>query len=168
MAKRRRQAKKTVLFIGEGITEQAFLDYLKSIYISRGCGLSVKVQAANGGSPACILDYAIKQTRNRAYDRVAVLLDTDKEWGQKVKQDAKKNKIELIGSAPCIEGLILQLLKQPVPYASDNCKKQCQKLFKEKLTQKESYAEYLPIEYLDDIKAEFPVMERILIYFGDH
>lgn len=165
MAKRRRQAKKTVLFIGEGITEQAFLDYLKSIYISRGCGLSVKVQAANGGSPACILDYAIKQTRNRAYDRVAVLLDTDKEWGQKVKQDAKKNKIELIGSAPCIEGLILQLLKQPVPYASDDCKKHGQKLFKGKLTQKESYAEHLPMEYLADIKAEFPVLERILSYY---
>ena len=36
-------ARHTVLLVGEGKTECAFLKHLKSMYISRGCGVAVKI-----------------------------------------------------------------------------------------------------------------------------
>lgn len=165
MVKKRRKAKKTGLLVGEGPTDKAFLEYLKSLYIVRDCGISLKIQAANGGSPACIVEYALKQSKNKAYDKVAVLMDTDKPWGEKLERKAKANKIGLIGSTPCIEGLILAMLDKPVPYESHTCKLECNKLFTRKLIDKESYQQHLTKEYIEDIRFSVPALEQILSYY---
>ena len=39
----RRAARHTILLVGEGATDWAFLKYIKSLYIIRGCGVSAKV-----------------------------------------------------------------------------------------------------------------------------
>ena len=65
--------------VGEGTTDWAFLKYIKSLYIIRGCGVSAKVLNARGKGPDHVVDYAIRQRQNAAYDRIIALLDSDLE-----------------------------------------------------------------------------------------
>ena len=42
------KAQRTLLIVGEGRHEEAFLNYLKQLYVPRGCGLSVTIKNARG------------------------------------------------------------------------------------------------------------------------
>ena len=59
----KRTVQTTVLIVGEGDTEKAFLDYLKSLYVTRGCGVSVTIRNAHGKGPINVVDTAIRQSR---------------------------------------------------------------------------------------------------------
>ncbi|MEI8172085.1 MAG: hypothetical protein WCH07_01225 [Deltaproteobacteria bacterium] len=50
----------TMLAVGEGETERAFLQFLKSLYNKRDDGISIKVNYAGGGDPECVIDHAVK------------------------------------------------------------------------------------------------------------
>ena len=52
----RRQARKTVLVVGEGHSEVAFLRHLKSLYAPRSCGVAVNISNAHGKGPAHVID----------------------------------------------------------------------------------------------------------------
>jgi len=106
----RRPVLTTVLLVGEGKTEVAFLSHLKSLYIQRNCGIKLTIKNAHGKGPEYIVDFAVRQRSNAAYDRVAVLLDTDLTWSEAVKKRARKNRLVLLGSDPCIEGFLLKIL----------------------------------------------------------
>ena len=69
-ARKRRTAYHTVLVVGEGTTECAFLRHIKTLYNSRGCGVSVTIRNAHGKGPDHVVDYAIRQCRNAEYDRI--------------------------------------------------------------------------------------------------
>ena len=90
----RRSVSHTVLLVGEGTTEQAFLRYIKSLYISRGCGVGVTIRNAHGKGPDHVVDYAIRPCRNAAYDQVVVLLDTDLEMSAVVRRRARTRKVQ--------------------------------------------------------------------------
>lgn len=79
-AQAQREAKTTVLIVGEGDTEKAFLDHLKLHYVTRGCGVSVTTRNAHGKGPENVVDVAIKHARGADYSIVAVLMDTDLPW----------------------------------------------------------------------------------------
>jgi len=100
----------TVLLVGEGKTEVVFLSHLKSLYIQRENGIKLTIKNARGKGPEYIVDFAIRQRNNAAYDRVAVLLDTDLVWSDAVKKRARKNRLTLLGSNPCVEGFLLEIL----------------------------------------------------------
>ena len=72
-----RHAKRTVLIVGEGYSEVAFLEHLKSLNVERGRGISVKIGNTRGKGPDHVLDNAIRQSNNGAYDAIAVLMDTE-------------------------------------------------------------------------------------------
>ena len=76
----RRRAAKTAYILGEGDCDKAFLDYLCRLYVQRGGGITVRTDNAHGKGPEHIIDTAIRQTWNKAYDIKAVLLDTDLPW----------------------------------------------------------------------------------------
>ena len=54
MAKKRgyREQYETLLLVGEGETEVAFLSHVKALYAPRGCGLAIKVICARGKGAA--------------------------------------------------------------------------------------------------------------------
>ena len=115
-------------------TEQAFLRHIKSLYISRGCGVGVTIRNAHGKGPDHVVDYAIGQCRNAAYDRVVTLLDTDLLMSAAAHRRARSKKIHIIGSTPCIEGLLLKILDEYVPETSTECKQRCGGVLPEQLT----------------------------------
>ena len=109
MAKRKVQLA-TLLIVGEGAHEKAFLNHLRDLFDGRETGQKVKVQSSDGGSPRDIIKAAIK-SRHAAYDRRIVFMDSDIPLTDVDKSYAQKHKIELILSEPlCLEGMLLDIL----------------------------------------------------------
>ena len=59
----------TLLVVGEGPDDQAFIKHIKGLFYKRDCGKSVKVEAEDGGSPGNIISNAIRKFRSFAYDQ---------------------------------------------------------------------------------------------------
>jgi len=112
----------TVLIIGEGAVEEAFLKHLKSLFVvGRNPGISVCiVDAAGDGN---IVRVAEKRTKNRAYDKVLLLRDNDREMTATDIQKARSRGYKIITSDPCIEAFLLQILRQTPPRDTDSCKR---------------------------------------------
>ncbi|HHJ20835.1 MAG TPA: RloB domain-containing protein [Gammaproteobacteria bacterium] len=158
----RRVARHTVLLVGEGTTECAFLKHIKALYISRGCGVSAAIRNAHGKGPDHVVDYAIRQCRNAAYDRVVVLLDTDLAMSAAVRKRARSRKIQVIGSTPCVEGLLLSILGERVPGNSAACKAQCGRALPARLTAPEDYQTHFPKDVLDGRRADVSELDELL------
>jgi len=86
------KAQRTLLIVGEGADEMAFLTHVKSLFITRGCGLSVKIKNAQGKGAKHVVEWTIRQQAIAAYDTVAVLVDTDTDWSDSVSRLATKKK----------------------------------------------------------------------------
>ena len=158
----RRAALHTVLLVGEGKTECAFLGHIKSLYISRGCGVSAKIRNAHGKGPDHVVDYAIRLRRNAAYNRVTVLLDTHLEMSAAMQKRAKSKKIQIIGSTPCIEGLLLKILDKPVPVTCAECKIRVNDTLPTPLTNPDNYEVDFPKGVLEERRHEVPELETLL------
>ncbi|MBN1517689.1 hypothetical protein JXA32_14090 [Candidatus Sumerlaeota bacterium] len=113
--KKHRQAKHTCLLMGEGPTEQAFLIYLKELYLARDSGISCKVENAGGGSPDSIIHTTKKRLRNAAFDRCIVLMNGDRKWPNILLKTISGTKVSFSKSEPCIESLFLRILNCHVP-----------------------------------------------------
>lgn len=161
-ARKRRTAYHTVLVVGEGTTECAFLRHIKSLYNSRGCGVSVTIRNAHGKGPDHVVDYAIRQCRNAEYDRIVTLLDTDLPMSAAVRKRARSKKVRIIGSIPCIEGLLLKILGEHVPATSGECKQRCGGILPERLTLSEDYSEHFPKDLLDGRRESIPELGALL------
>jgi hypothetical protein len=158
----KRKTNKTVLIVGEGDTEKAFLDRLKALYVARDSGVSAKVLNAHGGSPEYIVEFAIRQLKQADYQLVAVLMDTDVPWSQQVRAMVASKKIVLVGAYPCCDGLLLQILGQPVPDQSDRCKEALAKVLGGKATVPELLAKHLSKELLEKQHAHVAALDELL------
>lgn len=98
----------TILLVGEGAAEEAFLTHLKRLYVPRGSGLKVFVRNARGKGAKHVVEWASRQIG--AYDKRAVLLDTDQDWSDAVARKAKASKIVVCKSEPHFEAMMLRLL----------------------------------------------------------
>lgn len=122
MTRKLRKQRKTLLIVGEGQTEHAFLKYLVSLFCRDKQGPKVTVENAHGKGPENILNTAIRIKRRASYDKTVAVLDTDIPWTQSLKREARSNNVELVGNDPCIEGLFLRLLGETVPNTTAECK----------------------------------------------
>jgi hypothetical protein len=144
-----RKAAITVLLVGEGATEKAFLDHLKSLYVTRGCGVSVAIRDAHGKGPDNVVNFAIRQSKVAAYDVRAVLMDTDLEWNASIRKAARNSRICLIGSTPCCDGLMLSILGLHVPAASDQCKEAIVRRLQTRPLTPEAFSKDFPKELIE-------------------
>lgn len=101
---------RTLLIVGEGETEVAFLNHVKGIYAPRGCGLKVTIKNAHGKGARHVVEMAARHSRAADYDTVAVLLDTDQDWSDAVAKKARDLKIRVLKSEPFFEAVLLRLI----------------------------------------------------------
>ncbi|HIF9056028.1 TPA: hypothetical protein ACX6MG_000003 [Photobacterium damselae] len=133
----KRPIKETLVIVGEGYAEAAFLNHLKSIY---GIGNpKVTAKSAGGKGPSNVIGDALGTLKGSGCDRVAALLDTDLVWPKTKVKEAQQKKIILVGSVPCLEGLLLNIVGESVPNNSDACKKMLHPRLDGKETDKNSY-----------------------------
>lgn len=149
--KKKRQASKTLLLFGEGFGEEMFLKHLKSLYLSRDSGISIKIYNGKGGTPYNII---IDADRTGAYDRKIVILDNDKMKTEmaKARQEAINRSIELIENTPCLEHLLISILdKKPNGKNSNWCKDEFESKYidKKKRGEPSEYIKLFPKKLLD-------------------
>ncbi|ANT65127.1 RloB domain-containing protein [Prosthecochloris sp. CIB 2401] len=165
MARYKREIKKTLLVVGEGDSEKAFLQHLRSLYCTRGDGVKVTIRNAHGKGPDNVVNFAIRQLNVCSYDACVVVLDTDIPWTERLKKKAKKANIELVGSSPCLEGFLLLILGTYPPEQSVQCKKDIKRFLGIDLTEWESYASSFPKTLLEDARLKISQLDRLLRYY---
>ena len=155
---------KTLLIVGEGETEVAFLTHLKALYAPRGCGLTVRVVCAHGKGAKHVVEVAIRQSQNAAFDCVAALLDTDTDWSAKVQRRAEEHRIHLLLSQPRIEAMLLRALGQKTGHSKDDQKKRLAQALKDPLVAG-SYAAAFDMSTLQNARQRERVIDELLQLF---
>ncbi len=161
------KAQHTVLIVGEGRHEEAFLNHLKRLYVSRECGLSVTIKNARGKGAWHVINWTARQMANAAYDEAAALLYTDADWNENTSTLARAKKIQVLKSEPCFEAMMLRLLRQPTVGDAHALKKQFAAFVKNDATQREHYATCFDKESLQEGKHREPTIAALLKLFGD-
>ena len=154
--------KRTLLIIGEGADEKAFLSYLKEQLVPRGAGLVVTIKNAKGKGAKGVLDYTIRQARIAEYDTVAALFDTDTDWSDALKKQAKSHKIVLLKSEPCFETMLLRLLGITPELESKKLKAQFAPFVNNDATLKDNYAEHFNLKTLVAMQQTESTIEQLL------
>ncbi len=135
-----RKAQRTLLIVGEGRHEEAFLNHLKRHYVQRDCGLSVTIKNARGKGAQHVIKWTARQIANAEYDTVAVLLDTDTDWNPKTEKMAKANRIHVLKSEPCFEAMMLRLIGKTATGNAQSLKKQFAPYVNNDATLRDHYA----------------------------
>ncbi len=133
-----RRTKPTVLFVGEGKTEVAFIKHLKRLYQPER-NPPVRIDIENGKDSGQVLRTGLKVTAMKQYDVVVCLFDLDKALPKGDMRKAKAKKFILIGAKPCIEGFMLDILEQAKPHHSSECKNKMHPKLTGKETETNSY-----------------------------
>ena len=160
------QAQKTLLIVGEGYDERAFLKYLRPLLAPRGCGLTVTVKPAGGKTAKHIIEWTIRQVANVEYDNVAVMLDTDTDWSPEIAKLAKDNGITVLTSEPCFEALLLRIIGKPSNGDAASLKKVFAKYVNNDAMQSENYSKHFDKEKLIAARLKEPSIDSLLKLFG--
>lgn len=160
------KARRTLLIVGEGRHEEAFLNHVKQLYAPRGCGLSVTIKNARGKGAKHVIEWTIRQAAIAKYDTVAAMLDTDTDWTQAVAKQAKAKRIQVLASDPCFDAVMLRLLgKEPSAGASAS-KQQLAPYVNHDPTQRQSYELHFGAARLESCRMHEPIIDALLKLMG--
>lgn len=160
---KRRQVARTVLLVGEGDSEVAFLQHLKALYVTRGCGVAVTIKNARGKGAAHVVDVAVRQSRNAAFDLKAALLDTDTDWNDKTRATARKAKVQVVAADPCLEALLLTAHEHPVQgKTAANLKQEFSARFGAAALEPRVYERHFSQEVMEKARLRSPELEQLL------
>ena len=79
----------TLIVVGEGPCDKAFLAYMKSLYDVKETGQKVKLDAADGGNPSIMLKDMDRKYKHADYDKRVLFIDSDGEVTQDILPDQK-------------------------------------------------------------------------------
>ena len=151
--KKRRYSNRTLLMFGEGLGEEIFLKYLRSIY-SKNSGTSIKIRNGRGGNAVDIVLDAMREPGD--FDRRIVILDNDKPKNEmdSARNQASKLAVELIENSPCLEATLLSILRSGQSFASRDsvwCKKEFESNYLDKKRRMDisEYGKFFPKILLD-------------------
>jgi hypothetical protein len=159
--------KRTVLLVGEGPAEWAFLKHVIGCFCDRAGPVAAKAENAHGGSPETVVSTARKLLCQRAYDRCLVLMDTDLPWPPRLPIKVGQTRMSYVGSSPCLEGLLLRVLRHP-RITTQASVDQCKRVFHdnyvpwEHRTEPQAYARCLPRDLLLQRRVDSRELDTIL------
>ncbi|MFZ2987854.1 RloB domain-containing protein [Ideonella sp.] len=157
-----REQRRTALLVGEGLAEQVFLNHLKALYVLRGVK-SVTIKNAKGKGGATVLDFAIRQWQQAAYDEVGALLDTDAQWSDAQRALARRKQVQVFESDPCLEALLLRVAGLAVPAGDSAAHKRA---FKDRWGAEahnaKVYEKFFGLAILDAARERVPELEAIV------
>lgn len=155
--------------VGEGPSERIFLQHLKTLFWCKNCDHNVKIDNANGGAPELIVHRANQLIANMSYSKCAIILDTDRPWEEAdllriIRDQNPSVEISVIGSTPCLEGLMLNIIERKYPRKSDECKKRFRAKYIEDRYRRDSrkYAIVFPEEVIDEASKRIEGLDLII------
>ena len=156
---------RTLLIVGEGYHEEAFLNHVKQLYAPRGCGLKVTIKNAHGKGAQQVIRWTCRQIANADYDSVAALLDTDADWNSKSEKLARTKKIKVLKSEPCFEAMLLRLLGVTIIGDAKTLKKQLAPYVNHDATQRNHYVTNFGPVCLQAGRIKEPTIDALLKLF---
>ena len=154
---------RTILLVGEGYAEVAFLQHLKSLYVSRGCGLAITIKNAGGKGALNVVNVARRHSLNAAYDVRAVLLDTDTDWNDKTQAVARKTRVQVVACNPCLESMLLALHGDTAQGRSTmQCKQAFLARFASPAHDASVYAKHFSFEHMERARLVSPELAQLL------
>jgi RloB-like protein len=157
-----RRAKRTVLLVGEGDDEVAFLKHVKSIYILRESGTAVTIKNAYGGGAENVIKVAVKQSANADYDLVAALFDTDAGWTDAAKNEARRKRIVTLKSDPCFEAMLLRAVAKTTQSRGNTLKDEFKVFLGGSSRDSSSYAKKFPRETLEQAAKREQTLQQLI------
>ncbi|WP_034916450.1 hypothetical protein [Erwinia sp. 9145] len=148
----RRTMCRTLLLVGEGYAEKAFLSHLRSLFANGS--FKISIVTAGGKGPENVIDHALGCKKCDGYDFVVVLMDTDLVCPPIYVKKALRAGLNLVGSTPCLEGLLLEILGKKKKSSNNGCKDLLHPLLSGSCTDRDSYAGVFPLEILSSSKNE--------------
>jgi hypothetical protein len=125
----RRGLRTTVLIVGEGSAEQNFLNHVRVAFLARNGDLVLTVKNGHGKGGRAVLQKAIATNRFTPYDRVAVLVDTDVDWGDRERKLARERQVIALESTPCFEAVLMTIAGHAAPPDTRRCKQRFEQHF---------------------------------------
>jgi hypothetical protein len=165
MAKAEWKKRKTLLIVGEGYHDVAFLNHVKQFPGVCGHGVQISIKNARGKGALGVIDHAIKLSANIDYDQVAVLLDTDTDWSPAAQKLANDHKIQVLPSDPCIEALLLRAIGK-IPGAAKDLKKQFAPFVNNDPLQAKNYADHFGLATLQGARTGEKTIDQLLKLLG--
>ncbi|SPJ32409.1 RloB domain-containing protein [Kushneria phyllosphaerae] len=105
----------TLLIVGEGADDQAFIKHMQKQLRSPQSSIKPKIEKQSGGSPGNIIDNAARKYAHQDFDQRFIVLDTDVLPSQQQRDKAQKHGFHLIFWSPtCLEGALLEVLGERV------------------------------------------------------
>lgn len=169
--KRRSEPGTSVLIVGEGSSEKAFIKHLKGLYCHNS-GVGVRIRKGRGGNPKTI----VITTKRMAgtYNRRIAVVDNDK--GRQQMEDAERKAkdlcVEIVWHKPCLDAVLLEIRNSGVSYAEKDSR-QCKKEFERKYISKKHrsdlhrYERVFPKELLDERRSEVAALDRLIRLLSD-
>lgn len=143
----------TLLVVGEGADDKAFINHMKALFHQRQIGkVGPKIEAGNGGSADVIITNTLRMFKTAAYDRKLLVLDSDLPPTAAKAKAANKAGFELILWSPlCLEGALLNVLGEAINpnETSQQLKKRLHPRLATGHTQSEAYAQLFPRTVLE-------------------
>ena len=105
----------TLLVVGEGADDKAFIDYMKQLFCPRNCGRTAKIEAGDGGSAGNVIENAIRSFKSIDYDRRILVLDSDlPPTIEQEKRPQRNGYCIILWSPQSLEGALLDVLGEKV------------------------------------------------------
>ena len=169
---RTRTVKQTLLIVGEGDADIAFVRFVKRMYAD-SLGRAVQEHNAKGKGGRNVLETALRRANNnRAYDKVVLLLDTDTDWDDACRAKARKSRIgtrgrlDVIESNPCLEAWLLKLLGVDAVGDTRHMKREFNQRTGCKAHEPEWMERLLNREMLDHARERVPQLAELMNHMG--
>lgn len=156
---------RTLLIVGEGSHEVAFLQHIKCQMVSRGCGLRVTIKNAHGKGAMHVLEYATRISAG--FDTCAVMVDTDTDYTSFVEAQAKTKGMTIIASDPCFEALLFRMLGVKPHQDRKKWKDQLMAHLGGDPADARTYGDKITLALLKKASSTEPALERLLLLFED-
>lgn len=169
---RTRTVRETLLIVGEGEADIAFVRFLKRVYAD-SLGRSVQEHNARGKGGRNVMDTALRKARsNRAYDKVILLLDTDTDWDDACRAKARRSRIgrrgrlDVIESDPCLEAWLLRILEVETDGDTRHMKREFKLRTGYEAHESEWMLQHLSRPILDRARETVPQLAELMNHMG--
>lgn len=116
-----------------------------------------------GKGGAQVLDYAIAyRNGNRGFARTIALLDTDTDWSQAHRARARRERITVVESQPCLEAVLLDVVGRAGERTTEEHKRLFRQVFGHPAHEPAIYDKYFCAEVLEEAKARVDTMRALL------
>jgi hypothetical protein len=99
--------------------------------------------------------------------RRTALVDTDTDWGDTQRAHARRHRVTVFESDPCLEAMLLRVAGYQPPGTTAECKQAFQKRFGTAAHDERVYERHFGCEVLEAARARVPVLDQLLHYLSD-